>query len=279
MRNWLKKVIIDGSFDKSNYILGVLGGIFSLIDISNFDDWCIGENKFPVGKILYYLFVVLFFIFCAISFSYGKEIDKIEKENDRLKQENDTKSLKIKDLESKINEVISDSNELFNSYLKLLTKNLDFTHTERISVYKVDNSLFKLIGRTSEDPTLMEKGRDCYPINEGFISVGWKKGECFVDNLPCPIQKFTDYYKEVNKLSPIQKEVVSTMKMKSRNFFIYRINGYNGKAKALLVFESTLPNKFKKEFIIDKLKGIKQPLITFIEKNNGVVSIENNLGI
>lgn len=160
-----------------------------------------------------------------------------------------------------------------------MIKNLDFTHTERISVYKVDNNLFKLIGRTSEDPTLMEKGRDCYPIDEGFISIGWKTGEYFIDDLPCPVQKFTEYYKEVNKISPIPKEVVSTMKMKSRNFFIYRINGYNGTAKALLVFESTLSNKFKKEFIIDKLKGIKLPLVAFIEKNNGVVLIENNLGI
>ena len=69
------------------------------------------------------------------------------------------------------------------------------------------------------------------------------------------------------------------MKMKSRTFFIYRINGYDGNPRAVLVFESLDEKTFTKEFIIEKLNGVKQPLIMFIEKNNGIVITENLLGI
>ena len=67
--------------------------------------------------------------------------------------------------------------------------------------------------------------------------------------------------------------------MKSRNFFIYRINGYDGNPKAVLVFESLQPSCFEKDFIVEKLNGVKQPLVMFIEKNNGIVLTENILGV
>ena len=67
--------------------------------------------------------------------------------------------------------------------------------------------------------------------------------------------------------------------MKSRTYFVYRINGYDSSPKAVLVFESLKEKAFKKDFIIEKLKDVKQPLIMFTEKNNGVVAIENNMNI
>lgn len=127
MRNWCKKTI-DWLFDKSNFALATLGGAFSIIDISGIDDWTIGELNFPIGKVFYWSSCFLFVIFCVISYSYGKEIDKIEKENNSLKQEIDDKSLKISELENKVNDIINETNDLFNSYLKLLVKNLNFTH-------------------------------------------------------------------------------------------------------------------------------------------------------
>ncbi|WP_392448279.1 hypothetical protein ACF3OB_03020 [Capnocytophaga canis] len=272
MRNWLKNSI-DWFFDKSNFALAFLGGAFSIIDISGLDNWTIGESNFPMGKILYWCSCILFIISCLFSFFYGKEINQLEKELI-------IKGNKINDLENKLTEEVSNSNDLFNSYLRLLVKNLSFEHTERISVYKVYDDKFKLIGRTSVNPILMEKGRNEYPIKEGFIGIGWQQGEYFIKDLPDPsLKKGENYYNAIKKVCNIDKEIVDNMKMKSRNFFIYRINGYEGKPKAVLVFESTLPNKFEKEFIIERLAGVKQPLIMFIEKNNGVISIENNIGI
>ena len=146
MRNKLKNSI-DWIFDKSNSAVGLLGFAFSVIDISNIDDWKIGETNFPIGNVLYWICCILCIIFCVISFLYGKEIDKLE-------EENANKSQKIRDLESSLNNVVNDTNDLFKSYLRLLIRNLNFSHTERISMYKVYDNRFKLIGRTSENPIL-----------------------------------------------------------------------------------------------------------------------------
>ncbi len=275
MRIQLKKGI-DYIFDKSLIISGVCVVLLSVIDISNVNELTIkafGSDNFEIGKIFYYVIVILSLIFGAIAVANGKEIYKLEKDSQE-------KSSKINDLESKLNEVVNETNDLFNSYLRLLVKNLSFTHTERISVYKVYNNKFKLIGRTSVDPLLMEIGRSEYPIDEGFIGKGWREGEFFIENLPdCNSRNGNNYYNAVNTIHNIPRETVDGMKMKSRNFFVYRINGYDGNPKAVLVFESLNPNSFTKEFIVDKLNGVKQPLIMFIEKNNGIVISENVLGV
>lgn len=275
MRKFLKYVI-DFLFDKSMLISGICVILLSVIDISNVNEWTIsafGVDKFQIGKVIYYLVVLFALVFGVITVVYGQEIEKLENDNNQ-------KSNKINDLESKLNEVVNETNELFNSYLRLLLKNLNFTHTERISVYKVYDNKFKLIGRTSVDPTLSNPGRSEYPITDGFIGKGWREGEFFIKNLPeITANNGTTYYNAINRINPIPREVVNGLRMKSRNFFIYRINGYDGNPKAVLVFESLEPSCFEKEFIVDKLNGVKQPLVMFIEKNNGVVLTENILGV
>lgn len=275
MRKFLKYVI-DFLFDKSMLISGICVILLSVIDISNVNEWTIsafGVDKFQIGKVIYYLVVLFALVFGIITVVYGQEIEKLENDNNQ-------KSNKINDLESKLNEVVNETNELFNSYLRLLLKNLNFTHTERISVYKVYDNKFKLIGRTSVDPTLSNPGRSEYPITDGFIGKGWREGEFFIKNLPeITANNGTTYYNAINRINPIPREVVNGLRMKSRNFFIYRINGYDGNPKAVLVFESLEPSCFEKEFIVDKLNGVKQPLVMFIEKNNGVVLTENILGV
>lgn len=275
MRKFLKKTI-DVLFDKALIISGICVIILSVIDISNLDEWDIsilGIEKFEIGKLFYYLTVFFSLIFGALAVIHGQEIEALEKDNNE-------KSIKINDLESKLNEVVNETNELFNSYLRLLLKNLSFTHTERISVYKVYENKFKLIGRASVDPTLSSTGRTEYPIRDGFIGKGWREGEFFVKNLPeLTLSNGNTYYNAINKINPIPRDVVNSLKMKSRNFFVYRINGYDGNPKAVLVFESLQPSSFEKDFIVEKLNGVKQPLIMFIEKNNGIALTENILGV
>ncbi len=275
MRKYLKKGI-DYLFDKSLIISGICVVLLSVIDISNLNERTItilGVEKFQIGKLFYYLVVILSIFFGIITVINGKEFEKLE-------MDSNDKSNKINDLESKLNEVVSETNELFNSYLRLLLKNLNFTHTERISVYKVYNNRFKLIGRTSVDPTLSSAGRSDYPITDGFIGKGWREGEYFIKNLPdITSSSGNTYYNAINKVNPIPREVVNNLRMKSRNFYIYRINGYDGNPKAVLVFESLQPSCFEKDFIVEKLNGVKQPLVMFIEKNNGVVLTENILGV
>ena len=244
----------------------------SIIDISNINDLKIhafGIPELEIGRILYYLTVLIALVFGIISITHAKDISELE--NDK-----EEKGLKITDLESTLTEIVFETSDLFNSYIKLIVKNLGFTHQERISVYKVYSDGFKLIGRSSINPNLMEKGRSKYPITDGFIGKGWAEGEYFINNLPDPnARNGNTYYQAVNRINPIERNVVDNMNMKSRTYSVYRINGFDSTPKAILVFESERENAFTKENLVESLAGVKQPLVMFIEKNNGVKILDN----
>lgn len=273
MREKLKK-LIDLLFNKSSYIsfIGII--LLSLIDISNWNEskMTIGNfNNFPIGSFFYWFVVIISVIFGFISIRHTENIEGLESKIIE-------KGNKIIDLENKLSDLVGDSNDLFNSYLKILIRNLEFSHNERISVYKCFNNKFKLIGRTSVNPILMEQGRSEYPIEEGFIGKGWKEGMFFVDDLPDPT-RISTYYAKVKSIADIEKIVVENLKMKSRTMFVYRLDGFDSNPKAIIVFESEKEKAFEKDFIIEKINGVMQPLIMFIEKNNGVKIIENVLNL
>lgn len=268
---------IDWLSKYSGHISNVVIIILTVIDISNINDWkksFWGLSDVPLGKILYCISVFTAIVFGFWGLSHQKSITDLEKDNAE-------KGNKIIDLESALTDSIQEMNELFNSYLTLMVKNLGFKYNERISVYKVHEGKFVLIGRASDNPNLQKVGRGSYPLEEGLIGKGWAEGEYFIDNLPDPNNRNGDtYYTQVNSINNIDREVVRKIKMKSRTYFIYRIRGYDNQPKAVLVIESLNSNAFSKEDVITKLSGVKQPLVMFIEKNNGVkLQPINNLGL
>jgi len=269
--------VIDWCFKYSLHISSLAIVILSVIDISNLNDWKSsfwGLVDVPLGKILYYPTVIGAVLFGLVGLSNSKDITDLEKDNIE-------KGSKIIDLESALNDSIKEMNELFNSYLTLMIKNLNFRHTERISVYKVFENKFVLIGRASDNPILQKISRSSYPIDEGFIGKGWAEGRFFIDNLPDPSSRNGEtYYSQVNSICKIDKQIIKDIKMKSRTYFVYRINGYDNQPKAVLVIESINQNGFDENQVVSKLEGVKQPLVMFIEKNNGVkFQPTNNLGL
>lgn len=263
--NWL--------FKNSLFITGFSTLGLNIIDISDVNDKTLttdGGVEYFYGAIIYWSLVIIALIFGVFSISNAKEVEMLEIEN--LSKGNE-----ISSLESSIDEVVNANNELFNSYLRLFLSNLAFGHTERISVYKTHENKFVLIGRNSTNPRLIEVGRINYPINEGFIGKGWAEGEFFIDDLPDPTtNKGNEYYSAISEIYPIPKKVVNCIKMKSRTYYVFRMNGYNNAPNSVLVIESIKPNAFKSQFVKDKLDEIKQPLEMFIEKNISMQINRNN---
>lgn len=257
--------IWDLIFEYSVHVSSLAFIALTVIDISNINIWEVevfGVPKFAIGKLIYYFCVLVAIIFAIYSLSHSNNIKDLELKN----KEND---LKISDLENALNEVVSETNELFNSYLKLLSKNLNFSHNERISVYKVYKNEFIMIGRASESPNLKKPGRNKYPISDGFIGKGWDEGEFYINNLPDPDNRNgTSYYNAIIEHTKIAKEIVDSLKMKSRTYYVYRMDGFDNEPKALLVAESKNEAAFTKADIQDKLEGVSQPLVMFIEKVN-----------
>lgn len=271
--NWL--------FKKSLFIVAFSTVGLNIIDISNINDKTFitdANVKYYYGAVIYWSLVIIAIVFGVFSISNAKEVEVLEKEN--LSKGNE-----INSLESSINEVVNSNNELFNSYLRLLLSNLNFEHTERISVYKTYENNFLLIGRNSTNPLLTRIGRPSYPIDEGFIGKGWSEGEYFIDSLPdSTINRGNDYYNAINIVSPIPRRVVNNIKMKSRTYYIYRMYGYNNTPNSVLVLESINAYAFTFQFVKEKLDEIKQPLEMFIEKNismqiNRNTILAENLGL
>ena len=252
-------------FEKSILISGLSFVGLTIVDISNINELTIeafGIDEILIGKIMYYILVVVALIFGVFTANNAVEISKIEKDNAE-------KGAKIVDLESSLNQVVSETVELFNSYLNLLVKNLKFTHNERISVYKVHEGKFCLIGRKSVNPILEQMGRQDYPVNEGLIGKGWAEGDYYIDSLPDPNRSNGNpYYNQVNQIKKIPRDVCDNIKMKSRTYFMYRINGYDNEPNSIIVMESLNHKAFKKEDAIEGMKGVKQSLIMFVEKYN-----------
>ena len=271
-------------WDKTCYISGYLSVGFvialSVIDISNVNEWTksmFGAEKFEIGKFIYGASVLFAFVFGVISIFNTHETSELE-------EQGKLKDAKIADLENSLNQVVDETNQLFNSYLKLLTKSLGFGHNERISVYKIYNNEFVRIGRTSDDPNLKNSGRKSYPIHEGLIGKGWSIGEYFIDNLPDPTERTgTTYFNAINAIAQIPRTVIDNINMKSRTYYICRVEGFDSEPKAVFVAESKNPNAFKKEDVLEKIEGIRQPLIMFIEKINNPNATSqqslNNIGI
>jgi hypothetical protein len=137
--------------------------------------------------------------------------------------------------------------DLANSILK-------FTNTERISVYNNDGTNFVMIGRYSQNPEFCKKGRVIYPSDEGIIAEAWKNGEAFVNNLPDPANDLENYLNKFKDKYHIDKKYARRFNMKSRSYYGYAINDIRGKTRiAVIVFESTLPDRLNQSLIKEKL--------------------------
>lgn len=264
----------DWTCNNAKFASGFFTVSIGIIQIESIKNYLLGLNF--LGIISSYSVFFILFILLSLFFLYLEQDEfKILKtksgiDNAKIEQlegQNKVLSEQISSLESGSELIYNSYSELFESFLRLLFASLELNHEDRISVYKVNNQegeLFELIGRVSDNPLLEKSGRKTYPIDQGFISIGWKKGEFLVYDLP-EFTKFEDYYAKVLEYADIEEGVIQKINMKSRNYFVYRLK-YNGKPNSVLVFESLSPNKLNDEKIKAKIKEIDSQLKDFVNK-------------
>lgn len=143
-------------------------------------------------------------------------------------------------------------NNLKKEYYKLCSDNLKelfnsfFTKSEgngRVSIYKYEEDKFILIGRYSNNPIYNKTGRESYPSDEGFISIGWTNGEFIINNLPVFSTHKRLYIQEVSEKCKIGTNTLNKLPMKSRSFYIKRIDNEDSRNPlGIIVFEQMSPN-------------------------------------
>lgn len=204
--------------------------------LSMFSDF----NKWVIARWWVWLPTLLFIIFCIIHiFSKNESRNKLKLEVDKLKE---NENVLVSTLESIPDRIITST---FNF--------LNFGYSERITLYRYENSQFVTVSRYAKNPNYKKGGRKSYTYSEGFISNSWNSGEFIIDNLPDPKRKSREYISTVRKHCNISEQTIKEIRMKSRCYYCRNLDSPNGDPIAVIVFESTEPQFPVSTHEIDKL--------------------------
>lgn len=155
-----------------------------------------------------------------------------------------------------------------SDFLKISFKNF-FQNSHgngRVSMYLHKNNEFVLIGRYSNNPMFNVKSRSTYPDNEGLIARGWKEDICILHGIPEYRGKGQQYFSKVNSSHPISYETVKKLKMKSRSFYIKRINNEDSRLPhGIIVVEQMDSREINSELMDEIFENEETKFVLFFK--------------
>jgi hypothetical protein len=211
-------------------------------------------------------------LFCIIaSFTIVCTIAVCKKKGSYTKicSELNEKGLKIQELENSVERFGQENTALFNNFLYLFAKSIGLKNEDRITVYKNSQDSFVTIGRYSPNPKYQSFHRKSIPITEGFIAKALEREEVFIDSLPeCSKPKqIKNYHSAVSCLCDITEDALSSLNMKSRTYYCKALTDPTGmNRKAIVVIESTKPQRFTQQTISEQIKTEEMRIQAFVEK-------------
>lgn len=213
---------------------------------------------------------VILIIVIAISFVIECKVFKKSRKISKLEKDIEKQSSKVQLLEATIEKIECVNYDLFQYVLISLYNKLGFDGQDRISIYKKEKDRFVIMSRYSINPQYSSINRSHYPISDGFIGLALQNGdgEYFINNLPeYKTGNKERYYSAILENCQMDKEVLRNLKMRSRSFYCLAIKDpAETKRNAVIVFESTLPDKLQRESILNALDSEKHKIVAFVEK-------------
>lgn len=169
------------------------------------------------------------------------------------------KNLSFSQMQTELQTTKDKLKNIQKEYFKLCSDNIRvifedfFAQTDgqgRVSIYKFDDTQFKLLGRYSNNPEFNKIGRGNYASNEGFIAMGWQNGKFSIDSAPKWVGNGKDY-KDFMKLNcRITDTALRKIRMKSRSFYINRIKNEDSRPPlGIIVFEQIKPQTINQTLI------------------------------
>lgn len=131
---------------------------------------------------------------------------------------------------------------IWRNILSIWAGELNFSASERISVYKHTGAAFLMLGRYSLSPLFSKRGRATYPANQGCIGEAWRsaEGSCFSNQLPDPGRNLAQYQQAQNQNWNVPPDVTRDLSMKPRVIAAFCVLDATGtQRQAIVVFEST----------------------------------------
>lgn len=156
--------------------------------------------------------------------------------------------------------------DVWHTHLWQWSRELNFGGGERVSLYKHSEGRFIMLGRYSENAHFTSKGRGVYPADEGCIGRAWRSTDGYdgIDGLPDPSDE-AGYAQAQLEQCGMPGETVAKLRMKPRSIAAFTIMDETGtRRSAIIVFESTNPNKFSALGLGEFLRGGKARLVTLL---------------
>lgn len=158
----------------------------------------------------------------------------------------------VASLQIELNKTLGTLNQRRESDLKViknellvLSKVLEFSPSERVSLYMHIDSTLIMIGRYSSNPVFDAKGRGFHSQDEGIVGIAWRNGQAFVDNLPESVgDDDFEYCRECELKYGFRRDTAHKLRMKSRTLGAYSIENSDGINTAIIVFESANAKAF-----------------------------------
>jgi hypothetical protein len=156
---------------------------------------------------------------------------------------------------------------LFEGFLYRFSTKLQFAsrdeNTERVTLYIFNetNKNFVPCGRYAANPMFKANGRPSYPSTEGCIARGWQHGWHFDNSFDANSNSRTEKHaKEYN----VSRAVSRKLKMPSRLYAVLGINGVSGNPVAVMVVESTDPNRWDEALLKAVMKEQEEYLAELV---------------
>ena len=137
---------------------------------------------------------------------------------------------------------------------------------ERVTLYRHDSDGgFNILGRATLNPTFDGKGkRGRYLDSKGFLAKVWSDGSAFDAEYPDPNSQW-DSYVEKCESEGLSKTTVQGMRMRARLLAGVVIRDHHSHPVAILLAESTEPDRYEKEDLLCNLRGQKEFLGSLID--------------
>lgn len=157
-------------------------------------------------------------------------------------------------------------------YLRRSVKDMNFSVTERVSLYTHADGSFLLAGRYSEHPDYCQPRRRRFSEREGCIGKAWFGPSSCQMKFPDPKEKLSQYLERTATACDMDEQVASQIRMKSRHYIARALQSQaEGKRVGVIVFESETYNTLNLEQI-EELVSRKEDHLANLARQSASVS-------
>ncbi|MCL6352653.1 hypothetical protein [Pectobacterium polaris] len=191
-------------------------------------------------------------------------IKSLSNDNSLLKSEINTEQEKTQKLRE---EICAVHIKQVTTWLKGVYKQMNFTFSERVSIYFKVNQEFHILDRYSSNPDYKEIHKQKFSLNQGVISKAWQRGVYHELNAPVYSDDNNIYHEHMMKIYNFSENEISNLNMKSCRLLGVAITDADENIGVIL-FESTSEDSLTKilaEDILEYCKNYQSHLCGFVK--------------